>query len=71
LLIYIHFVNLPNSNFHLSGFDAQQVLFKSSGIYNWVDENDPNSPYMSNVPAGADYYHENSVTSTGYKKIII
>ncbi len=60
--------NLPNSKFpRLNGFDAQQAFLGYQGfIINPVDENDPNSAFTSNVPAGADYYQENSVTSTGY-----
>ena len=62
--------NLPNSQFRqLSGFAAQQAMiaFYNQGfIIDAADINDPNSPYISNVPAGADYYQKNSVTSTGY-----
>nr|WP_309757694.1 outer membrane protein transport protein [Flavobacterium sp.] len=60
--------NLPNSQFpRLSGFDAQQAFLGYQGfIINPVDENNPNSTFTSNVPAGADYYQENSITSTGY-----
>ena len=60
--------NLPNSQHpRLSGFDAQQAFLGYQGfVINPVDENDNNSSFTSNVPSGADYYQENSITSTGY-----
>ncbi|MFE3867915.1 OmpP1/FadL family transporter [Flavobacterium sp. LS2P90] len=62
--------NLPNSQFpRLNGFDAQQAMiaFYNQGfIIDAADINDPNSPYITNVPSGGNYYQENSVYSTGY-----
>ena len=51
------------------GFAAQQAMiaFYDQGfIIDAVDVNNPNSTYSSLVPAGGNYYQENSVTSTGY-----
>ena len=51
------------------GFAAQQAMiaFYDQGfIIDANDVNNPNSTYSSLVPAGARYYQENSVASTGY-----
>ena len=51
------------------GFAAQQAMiaFYDQGfIIDATDVNNPNSTYSSLVPAGARYYQENSVASTGY-----
>lgn len=62
--------NLPNRQFpNLNGFAAQQAMiaFYNQGfIIDAADINDPNSPYITNVPSGGNYYQENSVYSTGY-----
>ncbi|RKS92378.1 outer membrane protein transport protein (OMPP1/FadL/TodX) [Flavobacterium limicola] len=62
--------NLPNNQYpKLNGFAAQQAMiaFYNQGfIIDAADINDPNSPYITNVPAGGNYYQENSVYSTGY-----
>lgn len=60
--------NLPNSQFpKLNGFDAQQAfLGYQAFVINAADETNNNSTYSSNVPAGGNYYQENSVYSTGY-----
>lgn len=59
--------NLPNSQFPgLSGYDAQQAfLGYQAFIIDAVNENNPNSPFSSNVPA-ANYFHQNAVFNTGY-----
>ena len=51
------------------GFAAQQAMiaFYDQGfIIDAVNVNNPNSTYSSLVPAGGNYYQENSVTRTGY-----
>ena len=51
------------------GFAAQQAMiaFYDQGFIIDADNvNNPNSTYSSLVPAGARYYQENSVVSTGY-----
>ncbi|MDI6045927.1 OmpP1/FadL family transporter [Flavobacterium yafengii] len=60
--------NLPNNQYpNLNGFAAQQAFLGYQGfIIDAVDETNNNSPYTSNVPAGGNYYQENSVYSTGY-----
>ncbi len=60
--------NLPNNQYpNLNGFAAQQAFLGYQGfIIDAVDETNNNSPYISNVPTGGDYYQENSIYSTGY-----
>lgn len=60
--------NLPNNQYpNLNGFAAQQAFLGYQGfIIDAVDETINNSPYISNVPNGGDYYQENSIYSTGY-----
>lgn len=51
------------------GFAAQQAMiafYKQGFIIDANDVNNPNSTYSSLVPAGGNYYQENSITSTGY-----
>nr|WP_315161575.1 outer membrane protein transport protein [uncultured Flavobacterium sp.] len=60
--------NLPNNQYpNLNGFAAQQAFLGYQGfIIDAVDETNNNSPYISNVPTGGNYYQENSIYSTGY-----
>ncbi|RTZ07324.1 OmpP1/FadL family transporter [Flavobacterium sp. GSP6] len=60
--------NLPNGQYpNLSGFAAQQAFLGYQGyVLNAADESNNNSTFLSNVPAGGNYYQENSVYSTGY-----
>jgi hypothetical protein len=60
--------NLPNFQYqNLSGFGAQQAFLGYQGyVINAVDESNTDSAFSSNVPAGGNYYQENSVYSTGY-----
>lgn len=60
--------NLPNMQYpNLSGFAAQQAMMGYQGyIINALDENNDNSPYVSNVSPGGNYYQENYVYSNGY-----
>ena len=60
--------NLPNNQYpNLNGFAAQQAFLGYQGfIIDAIDGNNNNSPYTSNVPAGGNFYQENSVYSTGY-----
>ena len=62
--------NLPNNQYpSLNGFAAQQAMiaFYNQGfVIDADDVNNPNSTYSSLIPAGGNYYQENSVYSTGY-----
>ena len=60
--------SLPNNQYqNLNGFSAQQAFLGYQGfVIDAVDSNNNNSPYTSNVPAGGNYYQENSIYSTGY-----
>jgi hypothetical protein len=60
--------NLPNKQFpRLNGFDAQQAfLAYQAFVINPADANNNNSPYLSNIPEGGNYYQENEVISAGY-----
>ena len=50
-----------------NGFAAQQAFLGYQGfVIDAADVNNPNSTYVSNVPASGNYYQENSVYSTGY-----
>jgi hypothetical protein len=50
-----------------NGFAAQQAFLGYQGfVIDAADVNNPNSKYVSNVPASGNYYQENSVYSTGY-----
>ncbi|WP_264534667.1 OmpP1/FadL family transporter [Flavobacterium sp. N1736] len=60
--------NLPNSQYpNLSGFSAQQAMLGYQGfIINADDENNPNSTYSTNVPAGGNFYQDNIISERGY-----
>ena len=60
--------NLPNRQYpNLSGYSAQQAMLGTRGlVINTNDANNPNSTYSTNVPAGGNYYQENSVYERGY-----
>ena len=58
--------DLQNSTYGQLGHGAQQAyLGYQAYIINPVDTNNTNTQYVSNVPAGGNYYQENSVSSTG------
>ena len=59
---------LRDSDYGNLDFGAQQGFLGYQGyIINPVDENNPNNTqYTSNVPAGGNYYQENSVITNGY-----
>ena len=59
---------LDNSSYASLDNGAQQALLGYQGfVINAVDENNPNNTqYTSNVPAGGNYYQENSIISSGY-----
>ena len=59
---------IQNSNFEDLDHRGQQAFLGYEGyIINPVDENNPNNTqYTSNVPAGGNYYHENTLISNGY-----
>ncbi|WPR71190.1 outer membrane protein transport protein [Flavobacterium sp. NG2] len=60
-------VILDNNYHQLNYIDQQAWLGYKGFLINAVDENDDNnSVYTSNVPAGGNYYHKNTITSTGY-----
>lgn len=60
--------NLPNMQYpNLSGFAAQQAMMGYQGyIINAVDDTNNNSPYVTNVTPGGNYYQQNSIYSNGY-----
>ena len=60
--------NLPNNQYNgLSGFGAQQAFLGYQGfVIDAADPNNNNSPYLSNVAAGGNYYQENTIVSSGY-----
>lgn len=60
--------NLPNMQYpNLSGFAAQQAMMGYQGyIINAVDDTNNNSPYVTNVTPGGNYYQENYIRSNGY-----
>ncbi|WP_409415873.1 OmpP1/FadL family transporter [Flavobacterium sp. PS2] len=51
----------------LSGYSAQQAMLGYQGfIIDPMDANNPNSQYLSLVPAGGNYYQENEIHTNGY-----
>lgn len=64
----IQLSTLNNSSYQKLNFEDQQAYLGYWGyVINPVNENDPNnSQYNSNVPAGGNYYQENTITSNGY-----
>ncbi|MGA9637504.1 OmpP1/FadL family transporter [Flavobacterium sp.] len=60
-------VILDNNYYQLNYIDQQAFLGYEGYLINAVDSNDDNNTmYTSNVPSGGNYYHENTITSTGY-----
>mgnify|MGYP006191160933 FL=1 len=58
---------LEDSNYDELGHGAQQAFLGYQGyIINPVNNNPTNTNYISNVPAGGNYYQENSITAKGY-----
>ncbi|HEX9150832.1 MAG TPA: transporter, partial [Flavobacterium sp.] len=58
---------LENSSYANLDHGAQQAYLGYQGYIINPDTNDPNNTqYGSNVPAGGNYYHENTVSSNGY-----
>lgn len=58
---------LQNAYFEdLSFEDQQAMLGYQAYIIDPVADNDLNTVYFSNIPAGGNYYQENDVVSTGY-----
>jgi hypothetical protein len=56
-----------NNYFQLNYADQQAYLGYYGYLINPLNENDnSNTIYTSNVPAGGNYYQENSIISTGY-----
>lgn len=60
--------NLPNLQYpNLGGFAAQQAMMGYQGyILNAIDDTNNNSPFVSNVTPGGNYYQENNISSNGY-----
>lgn len=57
-------VNIPYKDMF---YDEQQAYFGYRGyVINPVADTDGNTQYVSNVPAGGNYYHENEIYSRGY-----
>ena len=58
---------LQSANYEdLNYADAQAFLGYQGFIINPVSEVPSNSQYVSNIPAGGNFYQENSIVSTGY-----
>lgn len=58
---------LEKSNYGDLDYGAQQAYLGYQGyIINPVSTDPNNTQYTSNVPAGGNYYHENSISSNGY-----
>lgn len=58
---------LEDSNYDELGHGAQQAFLGYQGyIINPVNNNSTNTNYTSNVPAGGNYYQENTITAQGY-----
>ncbi|MFV7236347.1 OmpP1/FadL family transporter [Flavobacterium sp. ZB4R12] len=59
---------LKNSSYGNLDHGAQQAYLGHWGyIINSADENNPNNTqYISNVPAGGNYYQENTISTNGY-----
>lgn len=58
---------LEKSNYGNLDYGAQQAYLGYQGnIINPVSTDLNNTQYISNVPAGGNYYHENSIRSNGY-----
>jgi len=52
--------------FQLNYADQQAFLGYEGYLINPVSDDDNNTVYTSNVPAGGNYYHENTIKSEGY-----
>jgi hypothetical protein len=58
---------LENSSYGNLDHGAQQAFLGYQGyIINPVSTDPNNTQYTSNVPAGGNYYHENTISSNGY-----
>jgi hypothetical protein len=58
---------LENSRYEKLGHGAQQAfLGYQAYIINPANTGSNNTQYVSNVPAGGNYFHENSIASKGY-----
>jgi hypothetical protein len=58
---------LENSRYEKLSHGAQQAfLGYQAYIINPVNTGSNNTQYLSNVPAGGNYFHENSIVSNGY-----
>jgi len=63
----IPFGDFENTNYNRLDFAAQQAyLGYNAFIIDPVSETSGNTQYTSNVPAGGNYYQENTITSQGY-----
>ncbi len=60
--------SLPNGQYpNMTGFAAQQAMMGYQGyIINAIDDTNNNSPYVSNVTQGGNYYQENNIYTNGY-----
>ncbi|RTY99042.1 transporter [Flavobacterium sp. RSP49] len=58
---------IKNSNYFELNFADQQAFLGYEGyLINPIEDTENNTVYTSNVPAGGNYYQENSLYSTGY-----
>lgn len=58
---------LEDSNYDELGHGEQQAFLGYQGyIINPLNDNPTNTNYTSNVPAGGNYYQENTITAKGY-----
>lgn len=55
-----------NNYFSLNYIDQQAFLGYNGFLINPVSDTDSNTMYNSNVPAGGNYYQENTIISSGY-----
>ncbi|MEN2400488.1 outer membrane protein transport protein [Flavobacterium sp. MC2016-06] len=63
--------NITNIDYRDQYYDEQQAYFGYKGyVINPVNNNDSNTQYTSNVPAGGKYYQENEIYTTGYNSKI-
>ena len=66
-LIGVPLGNITNIDYRDQFYKEQQVYFGYYGhVINPVSENNNNTKYLTNVPAGGNYYHENEISERGY-----
>ena len=59
--------DIKNISYRDQFYNEQQAYFGYNGfVINPVNNTDSNTQYISNVPAGGNYYHENEIYERGY-----